>query len=70
MHERGRHPSVIAVAGAAGVREAFVRRVEGMLDIFRVADDAIGAANLHPRVVLGGAGARPLEQNPAQRSKG
>jgi hypothetical protein len=65
VHERSRHPSIVAVASAAGVREAFVRRVQGVLNIFYMADDAIGTPNLYPSVVLRAAGARPIEQHDA-----
>ena len=39
-----------------------------MLNVFDVADDAVGAANLHSSVVLRATGARRVEQRRTQRS--
>jgi len=41
-----------------------------MLYIIRMANDAIGAANLDARMVLRAASARPVEQRYAQRPDG
>ena len=68
VHEGGRRPGVVAVAGAARVRKAFVRRIEGVLNIVHMADDAVGAANLYDRVVLRAPSARRREQCSPQGS--
>ena len=70
VHERGGHPGIVTVTSAAGVRKAFMRRVEGVLDIVYVADDAVGASNLDAGVVLRTTGARSVEQQCTQRSDG
>ena len=49
----------------AGTGE-LVRRVERMLDVRHVADDAVGAANLDSCVILRTAGAGPHERGPAR----
>ncbi len=43
-------------------------RIEGVLDVGHMADDAVRAANLHARMVLRAASARRSEQRSAQGS--
>ena len=52
VHEMRGRPGVAAVAVSAGDGKSFVLRVESVLHIIGVADDAVGAANLDPRVIL------------------
>jgi hypothetical protein len=68
VHERGWRPRIAAVTSTAGVWEAFMQWVERVLHVVRMANDAIGAANLHPSVVLSTIGARSRHQRSAQRS--
>jgi len=67
VHEGRRRPGIAVVAAATGVRKTFVGRIERVLHVGHVANDAIGAPDLHPRVVLPSAAAGSQKPQPAER---
>jgi hypothetical protein len=70
MHEVSRDPSIAAVAITAIVGETFMRRIEGMLNVVDMANDAVCAPNLYARVVPRAAGTRREEQYRAEPAGG